>query len=95
VLAAATGQEGIDAAVSSHPDIVLVDIGLPDIDGYEVARRLRDRLDPDTRLVALTGYGQPEDRAQAKDAGFHAHLVKPIEPAKLVQLLESLAVRLP
>jgi signal transduction histidine kinase len=90
VVAAATGREGVEAAVSFAPDVVLLDIGLPDIDGYEVARRLRDRLERRTRLVALTGYGQPDDRARAKEAGFDAHLVKPVEPAKLLQVLDSL-----
>ncbi len=91
VVTAASGQEGIEAAMSFAPDVVLLDIGLPDIDGYEVARRLRDKLERPARLVALTGYGQPEDRARAKEAGFDAHLVKPIEPARLVQVLESLS----
>jgi CheY-like chemotaxis protein len=91
VVAAASGQEGIEAAVSFAPDVVLLDIGLPDIDGYEVARRLRDKLECPARLVALTGYGQPEDRARAKEAGFDAHLVKPVEPARLLQVLESLS----
>jgi PAS domain S-box-containing protein len=90
VLSAATGQQGIDAAISALPDVVLVDIGLPDLDGYEVARRLRRQLATRIPLVALTGYGQPEDRARATDAGFDAHLVKPIEPAKLAQVLEDL-----
>jgi signal transduction histidine kinase len=93
VVAAASGQEGIEAAMSFVPEVVLLDIGLPDIDGYEVARRLRDKLEGRARLVALTGYGQPEDRARAKEAGFDAHLVKPIEPARLVQVLESLGER--
>jgi CheY-like chemotaxis protein/anti-sigma regulatory factor (Ser/Thr protein kinase) len=91
VLSAATGQEGIDTALSARPDIALVDIGLPDVDGYEVARRLRERLAHGIRLVALTGYGQPQDRARARAAGFDAHLVKPIEPDQLAQTLETLS----
>ena len=90
VRAAATGREGIEVAASSDPDAVLIDIGLPDVDGYEVARTLRARLAARVPLVALTGYGQPQDRARAKAAGFDAHLVKPVEPARLVQVLESL-----
>src|SRR5262245_51829268 len=90
VVAAATGREGVEAAVSFVPEVVLLDIGLPDLDGHEVAGRLRERREGRTRLVALTGYGQPEDRARAKEAGFDAHLVKPIEPAKLLQILDSL-----
>jgi CheY-like chemotaxis protein len=70
------------------PDVVLLDIGLPDTDGYEVARRLRG-LPGCTAitLVALTGYGQPEDRERALAAGFEAHLVKPVDLAALAQML--------
>jgi CheY-like chemotaxis protein len=71
------------------PDIALVDIGLPGIDGYEVARRARAH---DTRrpvLIALTGYGQPEDRQRAREAGFDDVLVKPVDPASLATLLAT------
>ncbi len=70
------------------PDIVLLDIGLPEIDGYEIARRIR--ASPDyrrMRLIALTGYGQAEDRQRAKASGFDAHLVKPVEFSALQQVL--------
>jgi PAS domain S-box-containing protein len=89
VLTASTGQQGIGVALEAKPDVILVDIGLPDVDGYEVARRLRARLGARSRLLALTGYGQPEDRALAQDAGFDAHLVKPVEPARLAEALEA------
>lgn len=74
---------------SPPPDVVLLDIGLPDIDGYEVARRLRSVLAPPrrTRLVALTGYGQPADRRRAEEAGFDDHFVKPVDPDKLRAVL--------
>jgi CheY-like chemotaxis protein/anti-sigma regulatory factor (Ser/Thr protein kinase) len=68
--------------------IALIDIGLPGIDGYEVARRLRQHLGDRVLLVALTGYGQPEDRRQARAAGFDAHLTKPIDPAALSEVLD-------
>jgi len=65
-----------------------VDIGLPGIDGYEVARRVREVLPKaSTRLVAMSGFGQPEDRARALQAGFDAHLVKPVEVDELRRLL--------
>jgi PAS domain S-box-containing protein len=89
---AATGQQGVDVAVESAPDVVLVDIGLPDISGYEVARRLREALGRRVQLVALTGYGQPQDRARAEQAGFDAHLVKPVDPTRLLETLGQLAL---
>jgi CheY-like chemotaxis protein len=60
------------------PDTVLVDIGLPDLNGFEVARRLREKFGARLRLIALTGYGQPEDLRRSAEAGFDQHLVKPV-----------------
>jgi len=72
------GRSGIALARELKPDLILCDIGLPDVDGYEVARALRADGDfPTTRLVALSGYAQPEDRQRAKEAGFDDHLAKP------------------
>jgi CheY-like chemotaxis protein len=85
-----TGQEGLRRAHDWRPEIVLCDIGLPDIDGLEVARRIRREHALDsTRLIALTGYGQPEDVQHALDAGFEAHLTKPINLDELLSLLAS------
>ena len=88
VTVASDGRAGIEAIESQHPDIALVDIGLPIADGYELARSVRDH---DERkhclLVALTGYGAPEQRARALEAGFDMHLVKPVEPAQLASLI--------
>ena len=88
VLTAGDGTEAVEIARQQHPDVVLLDIGLPGIDGYEVARRM---LAPaETRrpaLVAMTGYGQAEDRQRAREAGFALHLVKPVEPDALRQAL--------
>jgi PAS domain S-box-containing protein len=82
------GQSGIKLAREMHPDVVLCDIGLPDIDGYEVARTLRRDEDlRGTRLVALSGYAQPEDREMAHDAGFDAHIAKPPDIDELAELL--------
>ena len=81
-------EQALARAADFRPDVVLLDIGLPGMDGYEVARRLRSLPDgPRIRLIALTGYGQSEDRRRALEAGFDAHLVKPVEPGKLAQAL--------
>ncbi len=85
------GAEGLSAAQTFSPEIVLLDIGLPGTSGYEVAQQLR-RL-PQTEgsvLVAITGYGQDEDRRRASAAGFDHHLVKPVDPTVLEQLLQRL-----
>ena len=71
---------------------MLLDIGLPDIDGYEVARRLRQQpRTKDVKSVAVTGYGQESDRQRSQEAGFNDHLVKPVAPQKLQELLATLA----
>jgi CheY-like chemotaxis protein len=88
VEAARNGGEGVRAAERLHPEIILCDIGLPDIDGMEVARRLRAAPTlAGVRLIALTGYGQAEDVRQALDAGFDAHVSKPINMDQLMALL--------
>ncbi len=87
---ARTGIEALERAPEFRPDVVLLDIGLPGLDGYEVARRLRAQ---DTqrvvRLVAITGWGQPDDRARAQEAGFDLHLVKPVGPEDLQKALAA------
>jgi CheY-like chemotaxis protein len=86
---AADGLQGVAAALSGRPAAALVDIGLPGIDGYEVARRLRrDPITRNIRLIALTGYGLAEDQRRVLEAGFDLHLVKPVD---MEQLLEALA----
>ena len=82
------GPSALFVAEDFHPQIALVDIGLPLMDGYELGRRLRDGNQP-LRLIALTGYGQASDKARSREAGFDAHLVKPIEFGKLERLLEG------
>ncbi len=81
------GLSGLKAARSFRPQVVFLDIGLPGLDGYEVARRLRQEFASELRLVAMTGYGQEDDRRRAGEAGFDAHLVKPADPALLQRLL--------
>ena len=86
------GLEAIKVAKSELPQVVLLDIGMPGMNGYDVARKLREQ--PETRgvvLVAMTGWGQDEDRARSKEAGFDHHLVKPVEPSVLSTLLAQLA----
>ncbi|HVG77791.1 MAG: response regulator [Candidatus Rokuibacteriota bacterium] len=90
--AAGEGAEGVQIAQAKDPDIALVDIGLPGLDGYEVARRLRASGSRRPVLVALTGYGQPEDRRRAVEAGFDALLVKPVDPSMLASLLTTLEI---
>lgn len=87
----ADGPSALDAARSNPPDVMLVDIGLPGMHGYELAGRIRrEPVLRDVALVALTGYGQEEDRRRALAAGFDHHLVKPVEPQKLEDLLCAL-----
>jgi two-component system CheB/CheR fusion protein len=84
------GAAALAAALSCRPEVVLCDIGLPGMDGYEVARRLRQELHlEDTLLIALTGYGQEEDRRRSQAAGFAHHLVKPVDVATLAALLAT------
>ncbi len=88
VRAAADGLEALREAEQFMPNVVLLDIGLPGLDGYAVARKLRELpCCSDALLVAITGYGQPEDRALARAAGFDHHLLKPVEPMRLFELL--------
>jgi len=84
------GPSGLATAQSFRPDAIVLDIGLPGMDGYEVARRLRARPETaDKLIVAVTGYGQKEDRERAHAAGFDHHLVKPIESDTLIRLLAA------
>ncbi len=92
VFSAATGPEALAVATRRRPGLALLDIGLPDMDGYELAGRLKQLPTLDTlHLVATTGYGQSVDRARSQAAGFSAHLVKPVSLESLKQLLNSIA----
>ena len=74
------GRAGLDAILTQRPEVALIDIGLPGLDGYEVARRAREELPPqELYLLALTGYGQSRDQRRALEAGFDAHLSKPVD----------------
>jgi two-component system, sensor histidine kinase len=92
VMEAATGPEALDLIAREHPPVALVDIGLPGMDGLEVARRIRAAPNGHTapmRLVAMTGYGSNEDRQRAVSAGFDDHLVKPVDSDELVRALSG------
>ncbi len=94
VLTAGDGTEAVEIARQQRPDVVILDIGLPGIDGYEVARRMLAQ--DETRrpaLVAMTGYGQAEDRQRAREAGFALHLIKPVEPDALQRALAVIEPR--
>jgi PAS domain S-box-containing protein len=87
----ADGTSGLNRDETMRPDIVLIDIGLPGLDGYEVARRIRARRGTNPILVAITGYGQIDDQRRSLAAGFDAHLTKPVSPDQLTGLLGTLA----
>jgi len=88
------GRTALEAAAQYCPDAVFLDIGLPGMDGYEIAERLREQpQSAQTVLVAITGYGQDEDRRRSREAGIDHHLVKPVAPETLQKLLESLQRR--
>ena len=88
------GVSALRVAREFNPQIALLDVGMPNLDGFEIARRLRE--DPQTRhtiLIAVTGWGQAEDRRRSKEAGFDYHLVKPVEPSALERLLETIKTK--
>jgi len=87
VLEAANGIEGVKMLIDERPEVAFIDIGLPGMDGYEVARMARQQADLATRLVALTGYGQAADRQRSFQAGFDDFVVKPVDPTRLTQIL--------
>jgi two-component system CheB/CheR fusion protein len=93
VLIAEDGKSGLDMIVRERPDLALIDVGLPRLDGYEVARRIKEVFGATTRVVALTGYGRQEDRLKAIQAGFDEHFVKPVEVEALTRLLADVEAR--
>ena len=83
------GEEALAAEAEFRPDVILLDIGMPKLSGYEVARRVRDLRGPGVLIVAITGWGQEEDRQRARDAGFDHHFTKPVDYAVLLDLIDS------
>jgi CheY-like chemotaxis protein len=86
---AGDGEEGLTKALVWRPEVVLLDIGLPLLDGYEVARQVRAALRDRAHLIALTEYGSAEHRERAFASGFHHHLTKPADPEELRRLLAA------
>jgi len=85
------GKAGLEAAEQMRPDLMLLDIGMPKLNGYEVAQSIRARpWAKSVTLVALTGWGQEDDRRKSEEAGFDYHMVKPVEPATLEQLIAAI-----
>lgn len=92
--AAYTGPSGLEMAYSYRPHVALLDIGLPEMDGFEVARRLcRDPKTKDVSLIAMTGYGEEHHQQASGDAGFSRHLVKPVNPKELLEFLAEILPR--
>jgi CheY-like chemotaxis protein len=95
VRTASSGREAIASLEHFVPEVAILDLGMPDMSGFEVARALRERLGRNVRLLALTGYGQDRDREATRAAGFDAHLVKPVALDVLLEVLESPLARPP
>jgi two-component system, sensor histidine kinase len=88
---AGDGQEALRLASEIRPDVAFLDIGLPKLNGYELARRIRALPDAERMtLVAVTGWGQEDDRQRAREAGFHLHMIKPVEPEQILEILRSI-----
>ncbi len=83
------GREGLRKAVEGMPDVIFIDISMPGMTGYEVARAIRSTLPYKVVLIAQTAYGSPEDRALAISCGFDEHLIKPAEPDRLIREVAS------
>jgi CheY-like chemotaxis protein len=84
-------RQTVTAAEAFRPHVAILDLGMPDMSGFEVAAQLRSALSSPPALIALTGYGQPSDRRRTQAAGFFAHLVKPVDIRALLDLLGPLA----
>ena len=88
------GQQAVNAASEFAPEVVFLDIGMPKLNGYEACRRIRELPKGAAPFViALTGWGHDDDRRQSREAGFDHHLVKPVDPAELEKLLDTLGRR--
>jgi CheY-like chemotaxis protein len=93
VLLAHDGKQAVEVAIAERPVLVLLDIGLPFMDGYEACRAMRERGLTDALVVAMTGYGRDEDRQRSLDAGFDAHLVKPVDVEDIRVLIQEHLVK--
>jgi CheY-like chemotaxis protein len=85
-----SGREAVTAAEEQRPDVILLDIGLPEMNGYDVCRRIREQpWGSEIVIIALTGWGQEQDKLRSRDAGFNGHLVKPVDQFALMEVLAS------
>jgi len=89
VVVAHRGQEALHGIMADKPDAAILDIGMADMTGYEIARRVRSAGETRTFLVAVTGWGHADDVARAKEAGFDEHLTKPVDPDRIEALLSA------
>jgi CheY-like chemotaxis protein len=93
VRTASNGGEALELLQGFRPQVALIDLSMPVVDGFELCRRIRQEpWGSELTLVALTGWGQPVHRAAAQEAGFDRHLVKPVDPGQLLQLVANIAV---
>jgi two-component system CheB/CheR fusion protein len=83
------GQEALKKFAEFRPRAVILDIGLPRLDGWSLARKIRETSGAETLLIALTGYGLPQDRVRSEEAGINRHLLKPIDPDELFEILKN------
>jgi CheY-like chemotaxis protein len=96
VCTAYDGEEGLQLAFGFAPDLVLLDLGMPGLNGFEIAQRIRrETWGQDLTLIALTGWGQEQDRRRTRDAGFNAHLTKPVSPSELLKVLATAMQTMP
>ena len=93
VYAAPDGRRGLDLILEHRPQIALLDIGLPDMTGYEVAAAVREQAAGSIKLVAMSGYGQPEDVRRSEESGFDRHLTKPVDPKRLAGALRDIRLQ--
>jgi CheY-like chemotaxis protein len=94
VRVAHSGPAAVETALAFRPEVLLLDLGLPQMDGYEVARRLREQGElRGMVVVAVTGYGEESDRQRSRQAGFDFHLVKPVDWGKLERILTTAAIK--
>jgi CheY-like chemotaxis protein len=95
VVTAYDGRSALESADRFRPQVALLDVGMPHLDGYEVARRIRATpWGREVWLIAVTGWGQAKDRALAGEAGFDEHFTKPLDPAQLARILQKASARL-
>lgn len=81
------GRSALEAAARRRPDVVLLDVGLPDISGLELARRLRETIEGRLRIIGISGHGRDQDHLAAREAGIDLYLVKPVDPGRIVELV--------